>query len=180
MTSEVWISITGGAGTAFPCVQWHFHHWLSVCLSVCLDVISEQRLGQVRWHIWRGTENIVRQIVKQKKWQIFCFSWKKCSNEVYQHGLSDNFEAYEIVVVGYRPTGERQTGGEKHKTVHYWPKGSLTSLFFLETNIQIQYLYPGCLTIFRKRLNLLDPTLSRMPPPARPPSLTSTSYDLVL
>jgi len=40
MTSEVWenwISITGGAGTAFPCVQWHFHHWLSVCLSVCLS-----------------------------------------------------------------------------------------------------------------------------------------------
>ena len=24
---ERWISITGGAGTAFPCVQWHFNHW---------------------------------------------------------------------------------------------------------------------------------------------------------
>ena len=25
---ELWISINGGAGTAFPCVQWHFNHWL--------------------------------------------------------------------------------------------------------------------------------------------------------
>jgi len=24
---ERWIAITGGAGTAFPCVQWHFNHW---------------------------------------------------------------------------------------------------------------------------------------------------------
>ena len=24
---ERWVSIMGGAGTAFPCVQWHFNHW---------------------------------------------------------------------------------------------------------------------------------------------------------
>ena len=27
---ERWISINGGAGTAFPCVQWHFNHWYSI------------------------------------------------------------------------------------------------------------------------------------------------------
>ena len=26
---ERWISITGGTGTAFPCVQWHFNHCFS-------------------------------------------------------------------------------------------------------------------------------------------------------
>ena len=30
---ERWISIIGGAGTAFPCVQWHFNHWLKGILE---------------------------------------------------------------------------------------------------------------------------------------------------
>jgi len=40
MKSEVWerwISITGGAGTAFPCVQWHFNHcWNWSCTESVL------------------------------------------------------------------------------------------------------------------------------------------------
>jgi len=37
---ERWISITRGAGTAFPCVQWHFNHWMS---------LFNGNVGQLRW-----------------------------------------------------------------------------------------------------------------------------------
>ena len=34
---ERWISINGGAGTAFPCVQWHFNHCFWRDVAVCLS-----------------------------------------------------------------------------------------------------------------------------------------------
>ena len=42
---ERWMSITGGAGTAFPCVQWHFNHiTLSSLPNFLLTLLSPSLL----------------------------------------------------------------------------------------------------------------------------------------
>jgi len=39
---ERWISIIGGAGTALPCVQWHFNHWSRSCIVSKWAIISSK------------------------------------------------------------------------------------------------------------------------------------------
>ena len=45
---ERWISINGGAGTAFPCVQWHFNHWINLWSVTHGQFYAATWVGRVR------------------------------------------------------------------------------------------------------------------------------------